>query len=260
MASGHDAAVWPGKIVQDRSGNLIVSVHIPKTGGTNLTREIRAGKFGRFLIDRRKPAPFGSKTLARAGDAVSRLGLRLKRSELLRDYDIVHGHFPVRKYAFLHPEARFITFLRDPVARTLSAYYYLKYVASRNPASVRHNPMIQQLVEGRISLLEFGTSPTMVRAYQEYTRGLPLERFTLIGITERYTDSLHMLDALFGVRLELRHERRNDHREHEDEYGPLLPALRAAHRANIGIYERALGLFESRLREVGGGTPPRAMA
>ena len=163
-------------------------------------------------------------------------------------HGVIHGHFFARKYAFLYPRADFITFMREPVARVLSAYYYLKYVASRNPETTRNNQRIPSIVSGRLDPVEFARDPYMVHLYRNYTRGLALEDFRLIGITERFAESIALLNAAYGCAIVPAHERRGDHQRFEDEYRRFLPELQAANRENIEIYRRATALFEERLR------------
>jgi hypothetical protein len=174
----------------------------------------------------------------------SRLGTRLQARRLLQRYDVIHGHFLVEKYAFLHQQARFITFMREPVSRLLSHYYYFKDVASKNPVTVSRNPAIMQVARGELGLVEFARSEAMQHLYARFTAGLPLQDFALVGITERYEESVATLNRLLGVAVEARHERRSGYEKYAEEYRRLLPDLEAANRENMRIYTEAVRLFE----------------
>ena len=165
-------------------------------------------------------------------------------ARLLRDYDVIHGHFLVQKYTFLLPQAMFITFMREPVSRLLSHYYYFKHVASKNPVTVSRNPDICLVAEGKLGLVEFARSEAMSRMYERFTIGLPLDAFALVGITERYTESVERLNRIFGVHVGVRHERRSGHEKYAAEYERVLPELREANRENSRIYAEAVRLFE----------------
>jgi hypothetical protein len=226
---------------------LIISVHIPKTAGTSLITEIKRGALGRYrLDDEDRP------TLLDLGWRMRRLAARAAARwharRLLQDYDVIHGHFLANKYAFLYPRAGFITFLRDPVPRLLSHYYYFRDVASRNPVTVAKNPVIRMVADGELGLVEFARSEAMRHMYERFLDGLDPERFTLVGITERYAESIALLNGLLGTALEARHERRTDRARHAAEYEPVLPELVEANRGNQRIYAAAQTLFERRLR------------
>jgi hypothetical protein len=222
-------------------------VHIPKTAGTSLIAEIKAGKLGRYLLDDLdRPATIKLRyKLRRLG---SRLAARVQAKRLLRDYDVIHGHFLVSKYAFLYPRADFITFMRDPVSRTLSTYFHLKRVGSAASDLKRQAPRMRMIVAGDLSLVDFARDPHMVHLYRNYTRGLALEDFRLIGITERYAESLAVLNAMCGSDVVPAHERRGDYQRFEAEYRRWLPDIQRANEENMDIYQRALGLFERRMK------------
>jgi len=226
---------------------LLISVHIPKTAGTSLIAEIKAGKLGRHLLDN-EDRPTSMALPDRLRRLRSRVGTRVQRRRLSQRYDVVHGHFLVEKYAFLYPQADFITFVREPVSRVLSHYYYFRDVASRNAAALAYNPDVGLVASGRLSLLDFARSDAMKNLYERFTRGLALEDFAMVGITERYVESVALLNRRFGTSMEARHERHGGHERHRDEYAPLLAELEAANRENRRIYDAALSLFEEKLR------------
>lgn len=227
---------------------LIVSMHVPKTGGTSLMKEIQAGAMGRYFLDYERPGagqPFIWKKLILKKQY---LMARLHKHRLLNNYDVIHGHFPIRKYIFLYPKVDFITFLREPVSRILSAYYYFKDVASKNPRSVHNNPNILLVSQNKLSLLEFAARYVMRSIYSILISGLTLQEFTMIGITERYQDSIALLNKMYGMQIKVRHERNNDYKRYEDEYRPLLPELYALNKKNTLIYEEALRVFDEKYK------------
>lgn len=232
----------------DTTRKLVISVHIPKTGGTSLWVQIKEGKFGRFILDVDDRPMLDGVTYSIAR-FVSQLKTRVRRRELLDSTGAVHGHFFVRKYAFLHPEALFLTFMREPVSRLLSHYYYFKHVASKNPDAVRKNPLISLVAQDQMDLVEFARLRCMTHIYERFTRGLPLEDFALIGITERYAESVKLINHVLGTDIAFKHERRDDHSRFASEYEHVLPEIQSANRDNDRIYRSALGLFEKRLND-----------
>lgn len=231
------------------SRKFLVSVHVPKTAGTSLLAEIKRGALGRPLLDYDdRHASRGS--MDRLRRICSAATVRLRSEPLLRDYDVVHGHFHVNKYSFLRSRADLLIFMREPVARTLSAYYYLKYTASRNPHTARRNALIPLIASGRLDLVEFAWDPHLQHIYRDYLAGTRLADFVLVGISERYGESIAVLNRLYNVALTELHERRSDYIRYENEYRALLPELRRANSENTEIYQLALECFERRRSEV----------
>lgn len=231
---------------QSMSHKTIISVHIPKTAGTSLLAEIKHGAVGKYLLDYHdRPATTGWRDRLRRG--VNYLKARRDGSMLLRNYDIIHGHFHVGKYAFLYPDADFITFMRDPVERVISCFYYFKYVASRNPATVKRNPNITLVANNQLDLIEFARLDMMKDIYSRYIGGWPLEKFKFIGITEQFRESIMILNKIFGINLAERHERPGNNEKYENEYRPYLRELRAANHENMRIYEAVVHLFNKKM-------------
>ena len=59
--------------------------------------------------------------------------LRQSGPVVTRDIHLLGGHLPFGIYQYLPSDSRYITFLRDPVERTLSHYYRARSVRKRNP-------------------------------------------------------------------------------------------------------------------------------
>lgn len=226
---------------------LVISVHIPKTAGTSLVAEIKRGVFGHFILDY-TDRPMQTGVRVASCRLISRLQMRLRHKEMLRDVGIVHGHFLTGKYAFLHPIVDFITFMREPVSRVLSQYYYFKNVASKNSMTLRLNPNINLVAQGLVDIVEFARGDLLPHIYERFMDGMALEEFALVGITERYVESINLLNSMFGTAIEPKHERRTNHIQYLADYEHLLPELKAANRENTRIYELALKLFEQHLR------------
>lgn len=89
--------------------NEFVVIHIPKTAGTSLN-DILAKVFGREAIS----PPFDARAYSRMS------------SGALNKYTIVQGHIGWRDVEAHFSHCKTITFLRDPLDRCLSWYYYLR--------------------------------------------------------------------------------------------------------------------------------------
>jgi hypothetical protein len=74
--------------------------------------------------------------------------MRARRAELMRDYDVMHGHFAPEKYAGLFPNARFVDFFRDPYQHAISGYHN----ALRRP-DLDH-PVVKAVNERKMTLTD----------------------------------------------------------------------------------------------------------
>src|SRR5437588_8173170 len=106
---------------EDDMGIEVVSIHVPKAGGTSLVRSIIAA-YGptavRLDYEDDPSDPCCSFNLDPDGCC--------ERTRLV-PFDptvrVVHGHLPAAKYAHL-PDALRITFLRDPITNLISIHRF----------------------------------------------------------------------------------------------------------------------------------------
>lgn len=229
---------------------MLVSVHIPKTGGTNLTREIRRGAMGRYLLDYGdRPSMVGLDYEVRR--FLGRLRIVLTKQNLLRDYDVIHGHFVADKYRSLLPLASFIVFLREPVERTVSHYAYWKYQANRTGVN-RRSALQQSVQSGAMSLAEFAEHPVPRHIYRRFLGSMQLVDFAFVGLLERYEQSIEMLNRMFGLQVQARHERRGSkERVSAAELAAARRTLERCNAENLEIYEQAKRIFRDQCKRFG---------
>ena len=111
-----------------------------------------------------------------------------ERKSLPTETCAIHGHFWAGKYDQRAPNAMRITWLRDPVKRLISHYYYWKSVPEM-PHSL-HN----YVRENDLSLLEFAQIPQLQNVlHNTFLRDRKLENFAFVGIQEHFVDDLQSL-------------------------------------------------------------------
>lgn len=105
----------------------------------------------------------------------------------------IHGHFPATPMLLkAFPHARVIAWIREPVARIISYYYYWR----RTP---RHgNPAHDEFLDLDLSLLDFAHHPAMRREMLQYFERVKLDDFFFVGLMERFDEDIRELARLLG--------------------------------------------------------------
>jgi hypothetical protein len=117
--------------------------------------------------------------------------------EKIYEQDIcIYGHFLPNKYyldeVFLK-NTKFFTFLRDPICRSISHYYFWK----RNSHSSRNSIGFRKKVFYEMNLEEFMTSEIICSFYQNYFYNFDYKNFNFVGITENFKEDFETLNKLF---------------------------------------------------------------
>ncbi len=198
---------------------MIIFPHIPKTGGSSLRAALEAAYGKRLLLDYNN-----SRTLSRSAQKWSSMKLAFWQFSLRQRFDLVYGHFDPAAYsAVIGPRAMFF---RDPAKRTVSHYYYLQ----------------QRKKLDKVSLAEFAARPQVQNIYAQLTRsrGTAVETLPYVGLTDRYSDSLKLFHAVFGVQLEERVKRVGAIQPPSD----ALEAVAPFQASNQAVYDRARRRFD----------------
>jgi hypothetical protein len=219
---------------------LIVSIHVPKTGGETFRDILEALTGGHLQRD------YGDRPLAPTSFR-QRIRLATARPHLDPGTRAVHGHFIATKYWRRYPDARYMAWFRAPVERLASHYHYWK----RKPD--RKNPTCQKLIEENLSLEAFAALPEMRDVQARFLGEVPPERLAFVGITERYDESIDLFRRAFYPALPATTARVNVNPERDGDRYDLDPAVRAEieglNAADMELYPAALERFERLLAE-----------
>lgn len=208
---------------------LEIFVHIPKTGGTSL-REAAARHYGerRMLYDY---GAHSAQTSALVQDWVYRRRNLAGFADAVKDgpYRFLAGHFHRVKYDRVLPDARYLTWMRDPRQRLWSMYRHF----------VRH--------KGYTDTFEAFYRDERFLNQQSRIMNGSTEGFEFVGVLEHYRESLRGLERAVGLRL----EERKANRAPADDV-PGLPTeedwanIEALHGDDAALYAVAASRFERR--------------
>ena len=223
---------------------LLISLHLPKTGGNSFLQALEAA-FGPGLkqdyadmsrIQAYLAGELAPESLAQAQSDILAPGMRC-----------IHGHFLPAKYLPLQRdhEVRFVTWLRDPVERLVSHYYFFRRSYDPNTAG----PLFRRIIEEGWSLERFCLSEEYRNLYSRYLWHFPYEAFDFIGLIEAYDEDLEYFSSRFlGRKLEaLRLNAATDSERNERKIDPgLRREIEDFHAQDVSLYRRALRDREQR--------------
>ena len=177
--------------------NILISLHLPKTAGESFAKTLHDFYRGNLVKDY---ADYPVNTvMGERNETALHYTLDTTFQNTVNTNDCIHGHFLPLKYLYcdyLNPEDDnrvFITWMRHPVERIISHYYYwIERSTLKSQA-----PLHQRVVEEKWSLEKFCFSLELQNLYEQFLWGFPLRYFDFIGITEHYSSDLHYFSSKY---------------------------------------------------------------
>ena len=223
----------------------LISVHIPKCAGTSFLK-ILGTQYGTGLLLDYDEVPLDPECLFQKDFTAWET---TQKRALARDFtnvQAIHGHFWAGKYDEVLPGAPKITWLREPVRRVVSHYYYWKTKPSLP------NSLHRLFVEKQCSLAEFIEFPIMQNAYTNtFLRGHVLNDFAFVGVCEFFAEDMQRLQRQLGwSEVTLPQENRTEHPEYSAlQVDPALEhRIRQLNAADMDLYRTALDLRNKQSR------------
>ena len=242
-----------------RPDETLYFLHIHKTAGSSL-REYIYDKFGRneaCLLPWELPAVLD------------------RPASELRNYRVIAGHYGYYLERLLGKPLVYITMLRDPVERTVSAFYDQRWREDLWLHEHIKDMTLDDYVFDRIGAREVMNFQTCSLAFddvdrhyhglaelwrdEEQTRAVlgdrrllelakaRLERFAFVGLQDRFEDSLRLLAYTFGWPLPDRTPRENIRRESREKIPDrTLARIRELTALDQELYDFASGVFDAR--------------
>ncbi len=177
-------------------GPIVLYLHVPKAGGTTLGEYV----FNQcHTIGGRDEGLMHSGVLFLPYGFVKEPGLVIPAFVLpllaRSDLRAVIGHFWFGLHACVVRPAQYITLLRDPVERTLSLYHYLHADGQVTLEDFVVTPALKEVDNDQTRRIA-GVDPGIGECTEEMLRVAKnnlREHFTVVGVTERFEETLALL-------------------------------------------------------------------
>ena len=226
----------------------LIFLHIPKSAGTTLNRliEWEYPLFEMYSVD---PVFF----------RWSRARLWHLSKRRLQRFRVFKGHMPFGLHELLPQSATYITVMRGAVERVISAYYFMSnYMLHPNywkfrregwtlEDFVRRSPR-ENVQTKMIAGADYDapcTAETLLRAKEN------LQHFSVVGLTERFEESLALMKLRFGWKLDSYSSFNVTRKRPKKRELPqsTLDLIAERNRFDMELYECARNLFEETINK-----------
>lgn len=196
----------PQKLSLKKDSLMIISLHVAKTAGSTFMNYLLKAFPNQVLFDYGVDTKevndlvascFEQPATGENGDLQAALRpegiVRYKSFVAQKGIQVIHGHLDLRKYLRIFPDATFVVWLREPLARALSHYHFFTRVLAAHPGEIN-----RLVYEGKLSFEQFILLDQQINLQYQNING-DLSRFRFVGIVEEFDTSLSRFNRLMGV-------------------------------------------------------------
>jgi Sulfotransferase family len=240
-----DRTAHPTKRSSRPDDYCLVFMHIPKTAGTTLASSLKWNYPPHLTLH--------YDLLGRMKD------IEKIPTEELSSARLFIGHLPYGVHRYIPRPCEYVTVLREPVARVISAYKYIRRTA--------HHGLHDRVVGDHIGLEEFIETFWVDKRISRQTRQLcelhngplnpedlllakrNLESFLVVGLTERFEETFALVRRALRLRVPFYVTRNVGQPLHASERA--LELIREREQYDLELYEFARGLFAHQVARAG---------
>ncbi len=170
---------------------LVISVHIPKTGGSSFYRLLHNIFNDEYYADYDDIPIIGKNSAPTIIERDKHCYVKVDGSERL--VNCVHGHFSAVKYDSVCDETLKLVWLRDPLQRAISHFNY--WCRLPNP----DHPVYQRVAAQGMNFEGFARDPAIQNLQRVFIGECDIDDFDFVGITEWYEAGIELLGKILGI-------------------------------------------------------------
>ncbi len=222
----------------------IISVHLPKTAGSTF-RQVLVQVYGSEQV-------FCDYFLDGFTERVESKSVNHALELISPQHRVIHGHFPVSKYKEYFPDAKWIIWLRNPVLKLISYYFFEKGIAATD-----NSPLVRHIQETQMNILEFAEL-TAIKYWSapSIISEMKLSDFYFVGIQDFFKEDMEDLKRKLGwPEIEVPVFNENPYPEYQKHLQEMLDDsnlmndLEHILSAELELYQEALNLRKKRREE-----------
>jgi hypothetical protein len=221
-----------------KGGVELVSIHIPKTAGTSFRHTLQSvyGKKGVLRIDIRKGNE--ASLQVRAADNPRTLPTQAR---------VLHGHFrydDLKEFYSLDNGIPVITWLRDPVERVISNFFYLqKILRGIVNEKKKRDGLLRRMQR---NLTEFAHEERNRNRMSKFLDGLALGDLRFVGTIENFSEDMEALASVLGWKDYKTFEHNSSRKERDPVSDEMREEIKELNSEDVALYREALLIREER--------------
>lgn len=225
-------------IVKKRNSFELISLHIPKSAGTSFYK-ILQGVYGNKYTARVDYKPHFNKLL---------INTRAFNKEEFPDHiKVIHGHIrykALKEHIVINEDAKVLTWMRNPVERVISDYYYVSGLLAERYNKDPYNPNILKRMSK--TLLEFASSEVERNRMSKFLGEINLEDLYFVGVLEYFKEDLEYLSGMLGWKSYSMAKVNKTKNKVENIPHEIYERIKELNNKDMELYEKALLIRKNR--------------